>query len=289
MTLTTSAPPASSTPSTPSTSPTPSPDDAERPATGGPATSSGFASDQQPSTDDPHGHAWLLAQALVAERGEPSQWRRAPVRTSLASAVIDAIMSARVTTSSVDATVRRYEARFGGGGAATLAASFDGIDAEGWRAAIGTNHRTHSSVAAPYKADVIELAALLLLDEGVDDVDALWARAEDPALREAWCGLPGQTSGASWRHLLLVSGYTEPLVCPLTRRFVRRTLGRAAADSAELPQLVTATADILDVAVADVDHQIWRAANAPARRHDERGGAQDAEVSEPAERLSATG
>lgn len=226
--------------------------------------------------------AQLLAQALVVERGEPSQWRQAPVRLSLASAVIDAVMSARVTTSTVDATVRRFELRFGAGGAAALAASFDEIGADAWRAMIGTNHRTHSSVSAPYKTDVIELAALLLLDEGVDDVGALWARAEDDDLRTAWCALPGQSSGASWRHLLLVSGYTEPLICPLTRRFVRRTLGRGAADSSDLMSLVTATADALDVSMADVEHQMWRAANAPARRHDDRDGAQDAR-DEPAD------
>lgn len=213
-------------------------------------------------------HPLMLAAALHQERGSPESWRSAPRHDGLGTAVVDAIMSPRVSSSTVERVVERFTRRFGDGDVDALSQSFTELGREGWRAELGTNHRVMPRPEAAYKSDVIASAATVLHQNGVHSCQDALARAHDVDLRAAWCALPGQSSGFTWRHLLLVAGLSEPLVCPLTRRFARRHLGRpaAGAPAGDLITVMTRTAGLLEAGVLDVDHQMWRAALKPSSR-----------------------
>lgn len=208
----------------------------------------------------------LLANALALQRGEPETWTMTPVRSGLASAVIHAVMSPRLAPPVVDAVITRYEQRFGqDGDADDLAASFVTVGAQGWQDEVGTRHRTAASLEAPYKSDVIEQAARMLVERGAGRTDAFLVQVDDPVLRAAWRALPGQSSGFSWRHLLGALEVTQIRVCPLTRRFVRRWAGRAVADLPDdaILDLLAAVAQLLDTSLENVADQAWRAATPP--------------------------
>lgn len=209
--------------------------------------------------------AATLAYALVLERGAPSTWRPAPIRRSLGNAVIDAVMTPRVSTGTVDAVVARHEAAFGAGTASELRHAFELMGDAGWRREIGTGHRTYARLDAPHKSQVIAQAATLLAERGIETADDLRAAARDDALRRAWCDLPGQSSGFTWRHLLLAAGHDELIVCPLTRRFARRATGHTFCD-ADLVEVIAAAAAHLGTTPLAVEHQMWRAATARPRR-----------------------
>ena len=68
-------------------------------------------------------------------------------------------------------------------------------------------------------------AAALLAGRGIESCADLVAAAHDDDLRRAWCVLPGQSSGSTWRHLLLAAGCDDVMLCPLTRSFARRATG----------------------------------------------------------------
>ena len=204
------------------------------------------------------------------------------MRAGLAAAVIDAVMAPRIPYPTVEAVVARYDDRFGaGGGVDALAASFQQLGAPGWRAAIGTGHRVAPRTDAPHKSEVVQGAATLLLERGVRTGPELLALARDETLRAAWCQLPGQSSGFTWRRLLAAAGCTDPLVCPLTRRFARRWIGaRAAAVPAEhLLVAIDVAAAACGVSAFVAEHQMWRAALTPRPRRCRNDGEADADVS----------
>lgn len=234
------------------------------------AEPSGARAKRKISPIDLDWHPLLLAAGLRQERGDPRAWRPAPQHAGLGTAIIDAVMTPRVTSATVERVVQRYTQRFGDSDVETLLASFADMGAERWRTEIGTSHRVVQRTDAPYKCDTIALAATLLREHGVVTNDDLLQRVDDDELRAAWCALPGQSSGFTWRHLLLAAGLDEPLVCPLTRRFTRRHLGRiaAAAPAHDLVAVMKRTARLLDVSVLDVDHQMWRTALTPPSRRE---------------------
>lgn len=207
------------------------------------------------------GPGFDLALALTSERGWPRQWRPAPAHPGLACAVIDAVMTPHVRSDTVAAVVGRYRRLHSEhDGPQELARSFD-MHGERWTEVIGTRNRAWRSPRAPLKSAVIADAAHLLLQTGVDDIDGLREHAADPELRARWSSLPGQATGATWRHLLLVAGHRTPMICRLTRRFVRRhhpDLADHAADD-ELLDHMAAAARTLGVPVTEIDHQMWRA------------------------------
>lgn len=226
-----------------------------------------------PAATNPHAldldwHPLMLAAALRQERGAPRSWRPAPRRGGLGTAVVDAIMSPRVSSGTVERVVERFVHRFGDGDVDAVLTSFAELGEERWRAEVGTHHRVVARADAEHKSDVIHRAATLLHERGVRSSEDLLARSQDDALRSAWCALPGQSSGFTWRHLLLAAGLGEPCVCPLTRRFARRHLGRPAAQAPtdELVAVMARTADLVGVDVLDIDHQMWRAAVLPPHR-----------------------
>ena len=232
--------------------------------------------------DDLDWHALLLAAGIRQERGDPREWRAAPRRAGLASSVIDAIMTPRVTSVTVENAVTRFVDRFGDGDLDVLRGAMDELGAERWRTEVLTSHRVVLRKDAPYKADVIAEAAEVLRHYDVWAADHLVERARDEVLRGAWCAVTGQSSGFTWRHLLLAAGLDDPLVCPLTRRFVRRHLGRpaAAAPETELLAVMTRAACLLGVDTLELDHQLWRAAlTPPPHRGVSQGGAESDGVS----------
>lgn len=227
--------------------------------------------------DDLDWHALLLAAGISQERGDPREWRAAPRRAGLASSVVDAIMTPRVTSVTVENAVGRFVDRFGDGDLDVLLGAMDELGAERWRTEVLTSHRVVLRKDAPYKADVIAEAAEVLRHYDVWTAANLVARARDEVLRGAWCAVTGQSSGFTWRHLLLAAGLDEPLVCSLTRRFLRRHLGRraAAAPEAELLAVMARAACLLGVDTLELDHQMWRAAlTPPPHRGVSQGGAE---------------
>lgn len=215
--------------------------------------------------DDLESCAATLAVAVVLERGAPSAWRAVPVRQGLSSAVIDAVMTPRVMTSTVDAVVARHEAAFGAGTASELLHAFDLMGETTWREEIGTGHRTRASVDAPHKSAVIRQAAALLAGRGIESCADLVAAAHDDDLRRAWCVLPGQSSGSTWRHLLLAAGCDDVMLCPLTRSFARRATGHTLTAD-ELHAVIVSAAVQLGITPAAIEHQMWRGALTAKRR-----------------------
>jgi hypothetical protein len=77
------------------------------------------------------------------------------------------------------------------------------------------------------------------------------------AAKTAWRAVRGQSSGVSWRYLLLLAGRQDVKPDRMMLRFVSAALARnPSAD--ETARLVIAAADELDVEPRVLDHRIWR-------------------------------
>lgn len=112
------------------------------------------------------------------------------------------------------------------------------------------------------KAQAIEQAAQALLTEEISSCqDIRTARSEDLALAErGWRRVPGQSSGTSWRYLLMLAG--RPGVKPdrMIIRFVAAALERPASQvsTGVAASLVAEAATGLGATPTRLDHAIWR-------------------------------
>jgi hypothetical protein len=203
--------------------------------------------------------------------GDPSGW---PCPTgypdALALCVIDAIQSMGVRYGSVIMVLGRYRAlrrRQGADpafdGTPELLATFADLgDPERWAAVVGNAHKTSTREGAPLKARAVKQAAEALLARGISTCDDL-RRTGTEGIRQAkraWRGVPGQSSGISWRYLLMLSG--RPGVKPdrMIIRFVAAALGRTPRQvSIDLAaDLVSEAARRIGVTPSRLDHAIWR-------------------------------
>lgn len=202
--------------------------------------------------------------------GDPQLWKTpAGYPDSLALCIIDSIFSTGSHYSSVTNVVNRYRSAHGSThGAQDL---LDSIRTAGgpaqWAEDVIRNVKpAHTRPNAPLKASVIEKAASMLVDLGIDTVSDFKAQvAESPQsnpVHAAWKKLPSQSSGVTYNYMLILTGL--PSVKP--DRMVLRFLGTALGEQSPLTQqraveLITATADSLGVSPRTLDHIAWRAAS----------------------------
>lgn len=212
----------------------------------------------------------LLALVTACE-----QFRGAEVpegyRDGLALCVIDSVQSTGVTYSSVGNVLDRYRdyRRDQGGdpntdGMPELLTTFTEVDGPyGWASRIGTRNRT-STRGGILKAEAIRSAAVVLAGEGLDTAAALREAAADEVrleqVRKAWCAVQGQSSGITWRYVLMLAGVPGVKPDRMVCRFVAGALEvpRLSVGSEFAAEIVTTAAQELDMSATALDHAIWR-------------------------------
>lgn len=192
-------------------------------------------------------------------------------RDSLALCVVDSVQSTGVTYSSVENVVARYRdyRREQGSdpnrdGVADLLTTFDELGGpDSWARKIGNKNRT-STRSGVLKAEAIRDAAKELEVAQIHDTESLRRLASDESqlsqVRQAWCGVKGQSTGITWHYLQMLAG--TPGVKP------DRMICRFIADSLELPrhsvtpqfalEILTAAADQMTMSPTDLDHAVWQ-------------------------------
>ncbi|GIF99542.1 hypothetical protein [Catellatospora citrea] len=226
--------------------------------------------------------ATMLAARVRAEFGDPAGWPRPEgYPDALALCAIDSIQSIGVRYESVGNVVTRYRKfrRDQGGdpavdGLPQLLRTFEDVGGvEAWAARIGTANRTSTHPGAPLKALAIEQAANALSALDVLTCRDLRACESDQleAVRSAWCGVPGQGSGTSWRYLLMLAGVPGVKPDRMIIRFVAGTVSRSEGSvSASLAAaVVLRAAEQLGVTATELDHVVWRRQS--GRDTDDRG------------------
>lgn len=213
-------------------------------------------------------------EALVAycraQLGEPELWLTPEgYPHSLALCIIDSIYSTGSHYTSVVNVINRYRTVHGrnDGAQALLLSIATAGGPRDWAKSVARNEKpAHTRSGAPLKAEVIEQAAQLMVENNINTVvDLVATVAESPQdnpVHDGWKRLPSQSSGVTYNYLLLLAGL--PSVKP--DRMVLRFLARALGADAELTtgravELITAAADALEVSPRTLDHVIWRTAS----------------------------
>jgi hypothetical protein len=189
---------------------------------------------------------------------------------SLALCILDALFTTGSHPTAIDNVVDRYVAKHGSAdGAKSLRYSIAAAGgAEVWAREVICNLKpAHVQPGAMLRAEVVDRATRLMADHGIDTVDDLLAavggepsngRHPNEVARD-WKALPSQKSGLSWRHLLAVAGSEH---FEIDHR-VRRYIGEVAwpffrIEDDDVREMVTATADHLDVEVRVVNQIVWQ-------------------------------
>lgn len=211
-----------------------------------------------------------LVEYCEAELGDKDLWiTPAGYPDSLALCVIDSIYSTGSHYTSVVNVIRKYKAARGtGDGAKALLASIEQAGGpKRWAETIAANVKpAHTRTGAPLKADVIDQAAQMLVDLGIDTVpdlvEQVSANPADNAVHTGWKRLPSQSSGVTYNYLLLLAGLPSVKPDRMVLRFLRRALGdEVDIDTGRAVELITAAANKLGVSPRTLDHVVWRAAS----------------------------
>ncbi|WP_020100565.1 hypothetical protein [Mycobacterium sp. 360MFTsu5.1] len=207
-----------------------------------------------------------LRAACERDLGDPAGWPT-PVGypDSLALCIIDAIYAPGARHLTVDSIVERYRSyRAGQGGdadtdgAPELLANVEALGGpEQWAAQIGNRRPTSTRKDAPLRSVALTETAQAFVALGIRTTEDLRVIAGDPELareaKRAWCAVPGQRSGFTWRFLLMLAEL--PGTDPTVAGYVAREVGDDAADTAGLLAAVAAA----EGWHADALHQaIWR-------------------------------
>lgn len=202
--------------------------------------------------------------------GDPDLWRTPEgYPNSLALCIIDSLYSTGSHYSSVVNVINKYIAAHGNGdGAEALLASITAAGgARAWATEVVDNLKpAHTKAGASLKAEIIQQAAELMKSLDIDTVEDLVAQVEDEPLnnpvQKGWKRLPSQSSGVTYNYLLILAGL--PSVKP--DRMILRFLATALGEGTELStrkavELITKTAEAMDVSPRTLDHIAWRAAS----------------------------
>lgn len=212
-----------------------------------------------------------LRAACERDLGDPAGW---PMKfgnpnaypDSLALCMIDAIYATGARHLTVDRIIGRYRSyRAGQGGdadtdgARELLANVEALGGpQQWAAQIGNRRPTSTAKDAPLRSVALTAAAQALVGLGIRTAEDLRLVAADPepakVAKRAWCAVPGQRSGFTWRFLLMLAEL------PGTDRTVAKYVTRESGDdgSVDAGELLTALADA-ERWDADALHQaIWR-------------------------------
>jgi hypothetical protein len=151
---------------------------------------------------------------------------------SLALCVLDAIWSVSARYLITRGVIHRYrtQRRFQGNpdedGLPELLALYDsvgGVDA--FIDTVGTRNRVSTQPGAVRKGEAVFRAATRLHDLGVDTAEQFRLADGTPLgeqVRGAWCAVPGQGSGVSWRYLRMLAGLPDVKPDRMVIRFLRQ-------------------------------------------------------------------
>lgn len=186
---------------------------------------------------------------------------------SLALCIIDSIYSTGSHYTSVVNVINHYRMAYGGThGAALLLETFHAAGGpQAWAGSIARNRKpVHTRPGAPLKAEVVEKAAGLMVEHGIDTVEDLVrevkASPQRNPIHDAWKKLPSQRSGVTYSYLLLLAGLPSVKPDRMVLRFLERALGVDAPMTVTRAfELVMAAAEALEVSPRTLDHAIWRA------------------------------
>ena len=216
------------------------------------------------------------------ERLNPSvEWEGFPgYPGSLAQALIDAIWSTNVRYPVTRGVITRYRNERWSGKSDQdglpellgLYESLGGVDS--FIDTVGTRNRVSTQPDAILKGEAVFRAAQALEDLGIDTADQ-FRQADGTPLgaqaKEAWCAVPGQRSGISWRYLRMLVGLPDVKPDRMVIRFTASALG--VADTGISPDyavsLVRQAAEHFEVDQRALDHEIWAYQSGRRAGHDQ--------------------
>ena len=199
---------------------------------------------------------------------------------SLALCVLDAIWSVSVRYPIVRGVIQRYRSqrRFRGDpdqdGLPELLAFYDTIGGvDSFIDEVGTRNRVSTQPGAVYKGEAVFRAATELHNLGIDTTEQF--RLADGAqlggeAKNAWCMIPGQGSGVSWRYLRMLTGLPDVKPDRMVIRFLATALSieeRSIAPDRAVA-LVQAAAKHFGVDQRALDHEIWEYQSGKRSGHD---------------------
>lgn len=208
-----------------------------------------------------------LRAACERDLDDPAGWP-SPVGypDSLALCIIDAIYAPGARHLTVDRILERYRSyRAGQGadadtdGAPELLANVEALGGpQQWAGQIGNRRPTSTRKDAPLRSVALTEAAEALVALGIRTTDDLREIAADPErvkqAKKAWCAVPGQRSGFTWRFLLMLAEL------PGTDETVARYVAREIADDGpvDTAEMLTAVAEVAGWDVDALSQAIWR-------------------------------
>ncbi|GEB24801.1 hypothetical protein [Brevibacterium aurantiacum] len=202
--------------------------------------------------------------------GDPTVWTTPDgYPNSLALCIIDSIYSTGSHYSSVVNVIERYKESGGeNDGAQALTRSIkEAGGARKWATTIAHNLKpANTRPGAQLKAEIIEQAAGLMTELGIDTVPDLRSKVEDNPLdndvMRKWKRLPSQSSGVTYNYLLILAGMPSVKPDRMILRFLAHALGEETElDGRRAVELITETAKTMNVDPRALDHIAWRAAS----------------------------
>ena len=202
--------------------------------------------------------------------GDPTVWTTPDgYPNSLALCIIDSIYSTGSHYSSVVNVIERYKESGGeNDGAQALTRSIqEAGGAREWATTIAHNLKpANTRPGAQLKAEIIEQAAGLMTELGIDTVPDLRSKVEDNPLdndvMRKWKRLPSQSSGVTYNYLLILAGMPSVKPDRMILRFLAHALGEETElDGRRAVELITETAKTMNVDPRALDHIAWRAAS----------------------------
>jgi hypothetical protein len=223
----------------------------------------------------------LVVRACAELLNPATEWKPfAGYPGSLALCVLDAIWSVNARYPIVRGVIQRYrnQRRFQGNpdedGLPELLAVYDAVGGVGsFIDQVGTRNRVSTHPGAMYKGEAVFRAATGLHDLGVDTTEQFLLADGAPLgeqAKDAWCAIPGQGSGVSWRYLRMLAGLPDVKPDRMVIRFLASALGvgeRAVAPDRAVA-LVRAAAEHFGADQRALDHEIWEYQSGKRSGHD---------------------
>jgi len=212
-----------------------------------------------------------VAAACQRLFGSPADYEEPVGYDGLALAIIDAVWSIGVRYGGVGHVLNNYRA--------WVVATYDtsaeersGPELSGDIARVGGpeafastvvhNHQRTSSRGGMLKAAAVDQAARALAAEGVTTTAELREHAESLAVKAAWRGVHGQSSGISWHYVLMNARFDDVKADRMICAFVARALGQPKVLAAvAYDEVIAAHQQLKAIApgltLKALDHRIW--------------------------------
>lgn len=209
-------------------------------------------------------------EEFLDESGQP---RSISYPNSLALCILDALFMTGSHPTAIDNVVDRYTARHGGAdGAKSLRYSIAAAGgSEKWAREVICNLKpAHTQPGAMLRAEVVDRATRVMADHGIDTVDDLLAAVGDEPssghganeVARRWRDLPSQSSGTSWRNLLVLAESTHFEIDRGVVNYVAEVAPHfGEVDSEYALGTIAAAADLLGVDDRVVNRIVWQASH----------------------------